>query len=365
MHNDTDFLLTWVDNSSNEDGFEIHESLDSVDNFGLLLKTDANENSAILSDKDSQYTYYYRVFSYRGYDHSVSSNIIAMDIVTNTVPDNPSALNIIEVTESTVTLEWQDNSYDELGFHIERSDSSMNWIQVAELGTNIIVYKDIGLDSATEYYYRAKSYNNIGESESSNVINVTTILPTIPNAPSALSASNITISSVTLSWQDNSYDEHGFRIERKLLSGSWDIIAETGTNVELYTDNGLQPNIDYVYRIYSFNEIGESDYSNECHVETEAVTLITVLSPNGGESYSISETMNITWNAGQVGFINIKLMKNGVVWRSIASGTGNDGLYNWNISDAVGTGDDFKIEVISNSDEEIYDESDSSFTITE
>ena len=60
---------------------------------------------------------------------------------------------------------------------------------------------------------------------------------------------------------------------------------------------------------------------------------ITVTSPNGGESWMISTTRDITWTStGSVGNLNIDYsLNNGSSWTSIVTGTANDGLYEWTI----------------------------------
>lgn len=90
------------------------------------------------------------------------------------------------------------------------------------------------------------------------------------SAPSNLSASAISKSRIDLSWQDNSSNETGFRIERKKASdASYIVIAETGSNVASYSDEGLSAGTNYYYRIKAYNTAGESSYSNEASATTE------------------------------------------------------------------------------------------------
>lgn len=69
---------------------------------------------------------------------------------------------------------------------------------------------------------------------------------------------------LSLSWADNSKDEEGFRIERKLgTQGKYEEIAIVAPNVTSYTDNSAQAGTKYCYRVRAFNSVGSSTYSQE------------------------------------------------------------------------------------------------------
>ena len=52
----------------------------------------------------------------------------------------------------------------------------------------------------------------------------------IPLAPSSLNAVQSSLTQINLSWTDNSTNETGFKIERKLANGTYQIIGTTNTN---------------------------------------------------------------------------------------------------------------------------------------
>ncbi|MCD4730378.1 MAG: hypothetical protein K8R74_07250, partial [Bacteroidales bacterium] len=62
---------------------------------------------------------------------------------------------------------------------------------------------------------------------------------------------------LTLTWQDNSDGEDGFRIERKYEGGSWEQISTTKSNI--YKDNDCELNNIVYYRVCAF--IGENNSS--------------------------------------------------------------------------------------------------------
>jgi hypothetical protein len=78
-------------------------------------------------------------------------------------------------------------------------------------------------------------------------------------------------SQATLTWEDTSSNELGFKIERKKGSaGLYREIATVGANVTTYTDTNLTPDTTYYYRVRAFNSHGHSAYSDERRIKTSA-----------------------------------------------------------------------------------------------
>ena len=74
---------------------------------------------------------------------------------------------------------------------------------------------------------------------------------------------------LTLSWNDNSNNEDGFRIERSLDGSSFTEIATVGANVATYEDTTIAEGQNYTYRVRAFNEFGDSGYSNSASGSVE------------------------------------------------------------------------------------------------
>jgi len=88
---------------------------------------------------------------------------------------------------------------------------------------------------------------------------------------------------LTLTWQDNSSNEAGFILERKLNTGGYVVIASgIGANIITYTDStvvqsSLVDNV-YCYRLKAFVGTTQSAYSNEACATI--LKLITVNAPS-------------------------------------------------------------------------------------
>lgn len=90
---------------------------------------------------------------------------------------------------------------------------------------------------------------------------------------------------------------------------------------------------------------------------------ITVTSPNGGESWNVGSTQDITWAwGGTVGDVGIEYSTdNGSSWLSVISSTANDGSHPWTIPDTPSA--NCQVRVSEAADGDPYDVSDSTFAI--
>lgn len=98
------------------------------------------------------------------------------------------------------------------------------------------------------------------------IVNDDGVVP--PIAPSNLIANATSSTAITLTWQDNSSDESGFKIERKSGNSDFSLLAAVEMNISSYQDSGLPAGASYVYRVRAFNANGNSVYSNEASATT-------------------------------------------------------------------------------------------------
>jgi hypothetical protein len=102
---------------------------------------------------------------------------------------------------------------------------------------------------------------------------------------------------------------------------------------------------------------------------TIAAPTITVVSPNGGETWPVGSIQTIRWSyTGNPGsYLKIELLKGGAVNRTIVSsaskGRGGSGSRNWTIPANQAPGTDYSIRVTSTTNGAYTDTGDSDFTI--
>ncbi len=164
-------------------------------------------------------------------------------------------------------------------------------------------FRNTSVTAGTTYTYFIRASNSYGYTDS-NWITVTTrsncgITLNSPAPPSNLSVTALSQNNIALTWQDNSNNETGFRIERKTgTSGSFSQIATTGAvsgsgSGGYYEDTGLTAGTTYCYRAQAYNSTGNSSYSNESCATTNAnVTLPTATTGSATNITSSSATLN-------------------------------------------------------------------------
>lgn len=126
--------------------------------------------------------------------------------------------------------------------------------------------------------------------------------PTAPATPESLSIVSATSHQIELSWSDNSYNEQGYKLERKTGPGGiYEQIVYLSANTTGYADENLLSNTRYFYRIRAYNRYGHSGYSNEADTTTSATNNPPYVpsnpSPGDGET-GISNYTPIWWSGG-------------------------------------------------------------------
>ncbi|MFH1226379.1 MAG: DUF2341 domain-containing protein [Planctomycetota bacterium] len=171
------------------------------------------------------------------------------------------ATNLIaQVNSGTeIVLTWQDNSPSENGFKIERSPDGSSWGQIDTVPANTMVYTDTGVSAGAPYYYRVRSYNLLLDHPYSDQAIAQTV---VPLAPTSLITTTANSASISLQWTDNSIGETGFKIERKTTDTGFSLLTTVPLNVNSYTNSGLANLTSYIYRVYAYNGMGDSDYTN-------------------------------------------------------------------------------------------------------
>jgi FtsP/CotA-like multicopper oxidase with cupredoxin domain len=260
--------LLWKDNSNNETGFVIERSSDSGASFSELTTVGANVISYVDSTVEGGKTYHYRVAASNTNGMSPYSNtaIVGVPIVVAA----PSNLTAAAQAGPQVNLTWRDNSNNETGFVIERSIDSASYTVVGTVAADTTSYVDTSVAAGNSYVYRVKAVNGDVSSPYSNIVSVTIPSLTVPARPTNLSVANVSQTSLTVRWQDNSSNEASFTIQRATNNSfSKNLVTITvGADVTTYADSGLTANTTYYYRVRASNAAGDSQWSPVLKVTT-------------------------------------------------------------------------------------------------
>lgn len=149
--------------------------------------------------------------------------------------------------------------------------------------------------------------------------------------PSGLAAtSSSTPPSVTLTWTDNTGDELGFLIERRLSGGSFVQITVTAADDTSYTDEDVEE-ATYEYRVRAYAADDTSAYSQTATVGVTVQPHAVVTNPTGGTQHSAGDTVHVQWTAHNLPLIQIDYsVDNGEDWTMITRAGGiadSDSLY--------------------------------------
>jgi transcriptional regulator CtsR len=296
--------LTWQDNSSDETGFKIERKTGSG-SYSQIATVGAGVTSYSNTYLSASTTYYYRVSAYSAAGNSDYSNEAPATTLPPPPPPPTAPTLKLPARGSTVPaltprLEWNASSgAQDYGLQVATS-SSFTTLLVNQTGITDLYY-DIApgtLNWNTYYYWRVNARNSYGTSSWSSYRYFKTAAGPPPNAPSNLVATPISSSRINLTWQDNSSDETGFKIERKTGSGSYSQIATVGAGVTSYSNAYLSAGTTYYYRVRAYNAAGNSNYSNEASATTLPLPppAPTLKSPASGSTVS-TLTPRLEWNA--------------------------------------------------------------------
>ncbi|MCV0367244.1 MAG: fibronectin type III domain-containing protein [Nitrosopumilus sp.] len=271
--------LSWdepYDGESPITGYQI-ERKKASDSWEIYIADTGNTDTAY-SDQglDVNTVYRYRVSAINEIGIGTASTAKAATTFAITEPDKVTGLSATAVSPIQIDLSW-DKPYDGnspiIGYQIERKKASDAWeIYIVDTGSTVTTYSDQGLDMNTTYRYKISAINAIGIGPASTAKAAKTLDITDPDKVTGLTATATSPSQIDLSW-DEPYDGEspitGYQIERKKASDSWEIyIADTGNTDTAYSDQGLDVNTVYSYKISAINAIGMGSASSIASANT-------------------------------------------------------------------------------------------------
>ena len=287
-------VLTWADPGDDSiTGYVILRRVrvnDTGGDFGVLV---ADTGTAALTYTDNtvaaSLTYTYRIKAINAHGVSERSRWFHVDIPAAPVPAQPTGLSAT-ASHDAITLTWDDPDDDSItGYVILRrnrdTDEEGHFDElVADTGSAATTYTDDTVAADTRYTYRIKAINAYGVSERSRWLHIATpAAPEPEEEPAAdpdakptgiLSAAGH--DTVLLSWTDPQDDSiTGYRILRADVvdgvRGEFAVLSEdTGSAAASYTDDAVEPETSYVYRVLAINPGGVSEPSRDVEVSTPA-----------------------------------------------------------------------------------------------
>lgn len=306
----TSIKLTWEDNTVDETGFSLERRLEKGGSYEVIASQDSDMTSYQDESLEVGTAYAYRIRAVKGDSVSNYSSELIVSTLLPPPPTTPSNL-MGTVSSTSIDLTWMDNADGEKGYRLYQSLDQVTFELVTELSENSESYTQNGLIPATTYQYKLYAFHDFSKSDSLIVAFTTKDIP--PVAPSDFISTLITATEIELAWSDNSNNETGFKLYQSTDMTNFSLLAELGSDMTSYKDEGLTPNTAYTYRIEAFNTEGASEL-----VEHTITTLNeTPAAPSGLEGIGVDmNTVTINWTD------NSDIETGTVIERSLAESSG-------------------------------------------
>jgi len=262
--------LEWTDNSDNETYFQIQRSSTGIDgSFAPIDTVPANNTTYQDTGLTAKSYNYYRVYAFNDSGNS-TTYASGWAQTPDTIPNAPTGLAASTTSSSAITLTWADNSGNETGFKIERSPNGVDtWTGIYTTSSSAIMYSNSGLTYNTTYYYRIRSYNTAGNSNYTTVVYATTN-QAAPSAPTGAGLTVLSDTSIRINWTGPSDNEDGFKVQISTNGTTYTLKTTTAANAVVFTDTGLTQITTYYYRVYAYNSVGDSAFSDVVSDTTQA-----------------------------------------------------------------------------------------------
>lgn len=197
----------------------------------------------------------------------------------------PTNLRVIAVTAYTIELAW-DVSPNADSYKLEK-DGVITTINGSENNT----YTYTNLNADTSYNFIIRSENEIGRSNYSNRVIVSTNND-MPAAPTGIYFTDITSNSVRINWGAAARADYYQILRRNKGDTSWSSLA-TNVTETYYQNNGVGQGVTYEYLIRSWNEIGSADSAiAEVTISQDMPVALTLSVDSYGEN-----TISLSWTA--------------------------------------------------------------------
>jgi hypothetical protein len=248
--------LTWQDNSSVEDQYDVQRSLDGT-TFTALVIVPANSIAYRDANVLRGSTYWYRVAARKdGGTSDLSSTARATVPTLAELPNAPSNTNALPENSSTVRVSWNDNSTNETGFLVEQANTVDGpWTPSGTAASNATsIALSVTSDTRVCYHVIATSASGASSPSSPDCT-------AAPAAPTNLVATPAT-DGIDLTWNDNSAVEFGYTVQISTDGATFTNLARLYAGATGYHQAGVLTTTTYTYRVAALRDGGMSDPSN-------------------------------------------------------------------------------------------------------
>jgi len=244
----TELHLSWID-CATETGYRVERNSAA----GLVSATLPQDATSLIESPlqaDTQYSF--DVFAENSALDAAARQSLPTHAVQWTRPAPLTALAALARSATTVELAWLDGNTHASGYRVERralGESSFTPLTV-------IAAPSAGLvDNATSVSaeYRVAVVNPGGDSLAVALTAAGAAMP-----PWELTVATLAPDSLHVSWQDGNLFETGYRVERRLVGGSYQLVATLAANATTLVESALAEETTYEYRVTALAAGGDA-----------------------------------------------------------------------------------------------------------
>ncbi|HKB86280.1 MAG TPA: Ser-Thr-rich GPI-anchored membrane family protein, partial [Ignavibacteriaceae bacterium] len=257
-------------------------------------------------------------------------------------------------------ITWTDDIIGSVKIELFKSGSLYSVISAATESDGYFLWMPNVAESGNDFMIKITSVANSNVFDFSDAnfsVNKSQLTITSPNGGENLQTS----SYYGIVWADNIAGPVKLELYKGGVFYSTVVDTTQSDGYYLWSVNAAESGNDYKIKITSLASSNDFDFSDNDFSITQSV--ITLISPNGGENWTTSNVYGIVWNDNISGPVKLELYKGGVFYSAIADTTPSDGYYAWTVN-AADSGNDYRIKIISLASGNDFDFSDTDFTIT-
>lgn len=227
----------------------------------------------------------------------------------------PSDLIPTIISSSRIDYNWINNdSYQYIEFWIKEGVGPYELFTILPGYTEY--YSKTNLLPDTEYTVKVRGgiFEPPQESDFSNEAVATTYSEL--QDPSNAVAIPFSNTEIEITFKDNSTAEDGHKIQRRIAPDAWVDIITLPPNVEFYRDSGLSNADVYEYRVYAYQGLAQSGYSNIVSAQPYQAPGVPA---NPIASEIIDKQMRISWEpaTGEITGYKIEKSLDGLLYEEI------------------------------------------------
>eukprot|EP01029_Cantina_marsupialis_P024669 TRINITY_DN6398_c0_g2_i1.p1 TRINITY_DN6398_c0_g2~~TRINITY_DN6398_c0_g2_i1.p1 ORF type:complete len:1210 (-),score=31.22 TRINITY_DN6398_c0_g2_i1:253-3882(-) len=240
-------------------------AVDDADDYDLQVKASSSSTWATIEDLTVASYEYTGLAASTSYDFRVrasnaagassySTDQSATTLEEPSVPDVPANVNASNLTYNSFTISW-DAVIDADDYDLQVRESGGSW---QSFNTGSTSYDYTSASENTTYEYRVRANNEVGSGNYSEIGTLTTEPLPVPGTPTGLSASNISSSSFSLSWDAMEF-ANNYDVQIREQGESWELYSTSSTSFD-YTSALAETT--YEFQVRASNDSGDSEFTS-------------------------------------------------------------------------------------------------------